>query len=159
MKYKLNKDGTCQIINGKTYTENGITYTISSTATTVQLEEIDIFEVQKKPLQDGFQYSNDTELIDGVVYYKQVEIVEMPKIFDVSKFKDDVKEIFGQRKIVLLPYWGAINDNLKFPMLDKHYKELKEIMDGLLLLGKVTQDDCDKFKQCFALQGVNLNNY
>lgn len=167
MKYKLNNDGTYQIV-GKTYTENDRTYMINSADTTEQLEAIGVFEVQKKPLQDGFQYSNETELIDGVVYYKQVEMPVMTvpdsrilneMMFDVSKVKDDIKRVFGDRRFVLLPYWGGITDNLKTPMQPKHFEELKNIMLGLKAMGKVTQDDVDKFSSCFMLQNIDLTTY
>lgn len=105
------------------------------------------------------QHLGDLEYIDGKFYRFAVDNPILPPVFDIHKFKEDIKTEYGDRRIVLAQYWGAINDNLKTPMEDRHYTELKSLGYGLKQIGAINQSDLDKFILCFANQGINLNNY
>lgn len=98
------------------------------------------------------------EIQNGEIVWTFVDKVEM-KIFDVVKFKDDLKIELGERMRVLYPVYAIILDNLKTPMFPEHYLTIKQFMAWWLEDGVVTQDDINKFVKCFSNQDIDIINY
>ena len=98
-------------------------------------------------------------IVDDNITFAVVEKSVQLVMFDVSKFKDDLKIELGARMLDLYPMYSVILDNLKTPMLDEHYLTIKFFMNGWLQKGDITQDDYNKFVKCFSNQNIDIINY
>lgn len=109
-------------------------------------------------IEQGFMKGELIETENSITW-GVVEIPPIPKIFDIYKFKDDLKIELGERMRVLYPVYAIILDNLKMPMLSEHYLTIKQFMAWWLEDGVVTQDDINKFVKCFSNQDIDIINY
>ena len=129
-----------------------------SNPTEEMLIEFGFKPIIEPTVEQGFMKGGLIETENSITW-EVVEIPPIPKIFDIYKFKDDVKVIFGERMFEIDARWGVMSDNLKTPMLPEHFLTIKAFMYGWLNLGKINQDDFDKWVQCFINQDIDIINY
>lgn len=166
IKYRINKDGSYQIITNNQYTEDGKIFTILKDSTDEMLEEIGIFDVQRNELLEGYTYSGKFELFDGILYETQIEIPKPSEIdekimnemlFNAIQAKKEMEQLFedSPKAIQLFQFHYTINQNID----SRNFKRLNIISQGLFLSGIVTETELGLFRNIFLSQKIDITTY